>query len=110
VAADPNVDEMIAQIIESDAGPFERALTSPPAAYRSEALYELEIERILGREWNIVGRAGELPNPGDYFTYTVAEEGIIVLRNREGEVRAFPNVCLHRVSRSMTGEVRQKVL
>ena len=101
--ADVNVDEMIAQVIESGEGPFESALTSPPAAYRSETLYELEIEHILGREWNLVGRASELPNPGDYFTYAVAEEEIIVLRDRDGEIRAFPNVCLHRVSRLMEG-------
>ena len=102
-AADTNVDELIAQVIESGEGPFETALTSPPAAYRSEALFDLEIEHVLGREWNIVGRAGELPNPGDYLTYTVAGEEIIVLRDHQGEVRAFPNVCLHRVARLMDG-------
>ena len=102
-SADANVDELIAQVIESGEGPFETALTSPPAAYRSKALYDLEVENILAHEWNIVGRACELPNAGDYFTFAVAEEEIIVLRDGEGAIRAFPNVCLHRVSRLMTG-------
>ena len=97
------VNELIEQVIESGEGPFETALTSPPAAYRSEALYDLELEHILGREWNVVGRTGEVPNPGDYFTFTVAGEEIIVLRDHDGEIRAFPNVCLHRVTRLMKG-------
>ena len=100
---DSDVKELIWQVIESGEGPFETARTSPPAAYRSKALYDLEVEQILGREWNVVGRAAELPNPGDYFTYIVAGERIIVLRDPDGEIRAFPNACLHRVARLMEG-------
>ena len=40
-----------------------------------------------------------MPRPGDFFTYTVGTESIIVLRDRSGEIRAFHNVCRHRGSR-----------
>jgi phenylpropionate dioxygenase-like ring-hydroxylating dioxygenase large terminal subunit len=44
----------------------------------------------------MVERETDLPNAGDWLTYNVADESIIVLRRDDGTLRAFHNVCPHR--------------
>ena len=51
----------------------------PPAAYLSDELFEIEMERIFRHEWICVGREEQLPKPGDYFTGRVVE---LTVRNR----------------------------
>ncbi len=79
------------------AAPLERTLPTP--WYRSPEIFRIEKERIFCREWIGVCRAEELPNAGDYKVLDVAGESILLLRNREGELHAFYNVCRHRGSR-----------
>ncbi|NNL86476.1 MAG: Rieske 2Fe-2S domain-containing protein, partial [Myxococcales bacterium] len=64
----------------------------------SPEFFELERERVFKRCWLNVGRVGDIPNPGDYFVQDVAvcNTSIVVVRGRDGEVRAFHNVCSHR--------------
>lgn len=73
--------------------------TMPREYYTSATILAEEKERILARGWNCVGRASRLAQPGDYFLRTIADESIIVLRDRQGTVRAFFNVCRHRGTR-----------
>lgn len=72
------------------------AVTLPPACYTSAEFYAFEKEALYAREWLCVGRAEQLPNPGDYFTTSVADEPIVVARNAAGEIRAMSAVCQHR--------------
>jgi len=60
--------------------------------------FELERERIFKRVWLNVGRDEEIANPGDYYVKDMAVWGtsIIVMRGRDGKVRAFHNMCSHR--------------
>ncbi|MQQ07762.1 Rieske 2Fe-2S domain-containing protein [Epibacterium sp. SM1979] len=71
----------------------------PKAFYNDADLFEADIEAVFYREWLFVGPECEIPNAGDYVTLTVHEAPIIVLRDHEGEVRAFHNSCRHRGSR-----------
>ena len=50
-----------------------------------------------------------LPEPGSYLTATAGTQPVLVLRDEDGELRAFRNVCRHRGSRllSRLGRVRQ---
>jgi Rieske 2Fe-2S family protein len=82
----------------------ERSL--PRDAYIAESHYERERERIFHREWFCVGRAEALPNPGDYLLCDVAGESVIVLRARDGELRAHYNLCRHRGSRLSLADPR----
>jgi phenylpropionate dioxygenase-like ring-hydroxylating dioxygenase large terminal subunit len=84
--------------------PVMEAETLPPAAYTSQEFYELEVERIFMREWNYIGRADRVPNPGDYFTLDFFGVPIIVARDQKGELRAFLNSCRHRGSEIVSGE------
>ena len=67
--------------------------------YTRPEIFARDFDRIISRKWLFADHVSRIPNPGDYFLYEVAGESIIVLRDREGEVRAFFNVCRHRGSR-----------
>ena len=64
----------------------------------SPEFYELEREAVFKRSWLNVGRVEQLPRNGSYFTkeLAVARTSVVVVRDQEGEVRAFHNVCRHR--------------
>jgi Rieske 2Fe-2S family protein len=73
--------------------------TLPTSWYLSSAVFQAEKERIFCREWIGVCREEELQNPGDSLVLDLLGESILVVRNREGQLRAFYNVCRHRGSR-----------
>jgi phenylpropionate dioxygenase-like ring-hydroxylating dioxygenase large terminal subunit len=73
--------------------------TLPGRYYTSPEIHAEELERIFASRWICVGRGTELPNPGDYLLRTIAGESVIVVRGRDGAVRAFYNVCRHRGTR-----------
>jgi glycine betaine catabolism A len=76
-------------------------LATGPVSYEdsiSPEFYELEREAIFKRAWLNVGRVEQLPRNGSYFTkeLAVANTSIVVVRDMDGEVRAFHNICRHR--------------
>jgi len=73
--------------------------TLPSSWYYSEDTFQREKERIFCREWFCAAREEELPKPGDYLVLDIVGESILIVRNRQGVVRAFYNVCRHRGSR-----------
>jgi Rieske 2Fe-2S family protein len=73
--------------------------TLPREYFTSPAVLAEETDRIFARQWLCVDREERLAAPGDYFLVEVAGESIIVLRDQQGRVRAFFNVCRHRGSR-----------
>jgi choline monooxygenase len=84
--------------LAAEAGkPLQRARTSPPALYNSPEIFALEQQRIFKRDWLAVGVAAELPNPGDFLTYVIADQPIIVIRGKDGTIRGLSNVCRHRM-------------
>ncbi len=83
--------------------PFAQAKAMPKSVYTSPEFQKLEQERIFAREWLCAGRAEALPEPGDYLTMAIAGEPVIVLRDRDGQLRAMSNVCRHRMSTLLEG-------
>ena len=80
--------------------------TLPSSWYLEDSIYELEREHIFMKEWMCVAREEELQNPGDYRVLNVHGEDIIILRNANGELRSFYNVCRHRGARLCTLEAQ----
>lgn len=76
----------------------------PAARYTSQEFYDLEAKYLWPRTWLFVGLAHEFDKPGDYRTYSINETPIVVVRGRDGELRAFHNVCQHRGSKLMKDE------
>jgi phenylpropionate dioxygenase-like ring-hydroxylating dioxygenase large terminal subunit len=64
--------------------------------YTDPVIFEEERRRIFARVWNFVCLEAEVPSPGDFRTTSVAGVPLIIVRGREGGVRAFDNVCRHR--------------
>ncbi len=85
------------------AQPFEQARAMPPSVYTTERFMQAELEHIFSKDWYCVGRASALANAGDYVTAELANQPIIVLRDRDGALRAMSNVCLHRMSTLLEG-------
>jgi glycine betaine catabolism A len=65
----------------------------------SSDVFEEEQEKIFSKDWVLVGHQSEVPTPGDHFVATVAGESLIVLRDKNEEIRGFYNVCRHRGTR-----------
>ena len=84
----------------------------PRDAYTSTDVFAAEQERIFAAYWNCAGRASCLAQPGDYIVRSIAGESIIIVRGKDGAVRAFFNVCRHRGTRlcsEASGHVAQVI-
>lgn len=66
--------------------------------YTDPAIYELELERIIMRNWVMVAHESEFAEIGDFKTVRIASESAIVVRGSDGNIKAFANVCKHRGS------------
>jgi phenylpropionate dioxygenase-like ring-hydroxylating dioxygenase large terminal subunit len=72
-------------------------------AYFKPEYVALEKQRLWPRLWQMACRLEEIPNVGDYVTYDIADESIVVVRSAEDRVNAFFNVCQHRGRRLTKG-------
>lgn len=72
------------------------ATSLPAEMYSSPDVYRLEQEHIFGKYWYYVGHTSQLQGPSSYFTVDIAEQPLVVLQNKAGELRAFYNICTHR--------------
>jgi Rieske 2Fe-2S family protein len=75
------------------------SMTLPQKYYILDEMLALEKERIFKKYWTCAGHQSRIPNAGDYFLLNLLEESLIILRDRQGEIRAFYNVCRHRGTR-----------
>jgi Rieske 2Fe-2S family protein len=66
--------------------------------YTDPEIYQLELDRIVTRNWILAGHASQIPDAGDYLVFSLANESAIIVRAKDGRVRAFANVCRHRGS------------
>lgn len=71
----------------------------PAWTYNSNELTQLEMEQLFLRSWRFVGHISDIPKSGDYQCLEMANERAVVVRDQDGQVRAFHNVCRHRASR-----------
>ena len=66
--------------------------------YTDPDMYELELQKILLKNWFLAGHVSQIPNNGDFIVGTLDKESAIIVRGSDGEVKAFANVCRHRGS------------
>jgi phenylpropionate dioxygenase-like ring-hydroxylating dioxygenase large terminal subunit len=83
--------------------PIGQARHAPGAVYSSAEMLAREKRNIFEKDWLFVAREEELPNPGDYRAIDVLGEPVLVVRDTDGELRAFLNMCLHRGVQVATG-------
>jgi len=75
----------------------------PAWVYNNAQLSRLEFERVLRPSWQIVCHANSIPKTGDFQTLDLGSDSVMVLRDRDGSIRAFHNVCRHRGARLLDG-------
>ncbi len=68
----------------------------PSVCYTDNELHALELERVFRQGWLCLGRADEVPQVGDYFTYKLLDEPLLVVRSSAQTVSVYANVCRHR--------------
>lgn len=96
-------DDLLAEL-DASVTDVASAVTLPAELYSAPEALHFEREAVFMREWLAVGRAERIPNPGDWFTVELLGEPIIVLRSKEGDVRAMSAVCQHRAMAVCEGE------
>ena len=83
--------------------PLERASTIPASWYLNPDLFALERRTVFARSWQVVGRADQVASPGQFLSAeTAAGEPIVVVRDADGTLRAFFNVCRHHAAAVVT--------
>ena len=78
--------------------------------YTDSEVYQIEIEGLLSRTWQFAGHASQMRNPGDYFTFRIADQNLFCVKGRDGRLRAFYNVCQHRAHELVQGSGTARVL
>jgi phenylpropionate dioxygenase-like ring-hydroxylating dioxygenase large terminal subunit len=84
--------------------------TLPWSWYADPAVARLEQERIFRRAWQYAGHAGEVAEPGSFATARAGDVPVVLVRDADGELRAFLNVCRHRGSELADGAGRARSL
>ena len=105
----------VQQIVAADALPPPPVLTMEEpvylgsedvsvARYFDQGIFDAEVEKIWKGCWQWVCREDHIPEPGDYYTYEVAQLSYVVVRQDDGSVKGFVNSCLHRATKLKAGE------
>jgi len=84
--------------------------TLPYSWYTDAELLARERVRLFERSWLYAGHAGQVVEPGSYFTLRVGDVPLVVVRDRDGTLRAFVNVCRHRGAEVVAGAGRCSTL
>lgn len=75
----------------------------PKEVYYSPEFARLEAEHLWPYVWQLACRLEEIPNVGDFVTYDIVDESIVIVRTGKSQVKAFYNVCPHRGRRLTQG-------
>ena len=105
-----DTQDALSELREMTSVPFEDAQAMPKSVYTSEEFLQQELKQVFGNQWVCVGRASALSDAGDYLTYELAGQPVMVIREKDGSLRAQSNVCLHRMSTMLEGRGNTKAI
>lgn len=80
-----------------------------PRQYSDPAHMAREWDRMWTRTWTCAGRVSDLPNPGSWFRYDLAQESFVIVRDQDQQIRALYNVCQHRGRRLVDADRGQRL-
>jgi phenylpropionate dioxygenase-like ring-hydroxylating dioxygenase large terminal subunit len=69
-----------------------------PRVFVDDQVFDLEMERLFTRCWLFLCPEQQIPNPGDFFVTQMGSDRVIVVRQRDGSIKALLNQCRHRSS------------
>ncbi len=91
-----SLDDILAEIQRGADLPLEEAVSLPPEAYTGAAFYQWELDHVFRPEWLCVAHVSQIPKAGDFLNIDLLDEPLIVVRGKDGAVRALSRVCPHR--------------
>ena len=93
-----NINSELTRLIENqkDNFPLEQKF------FTDKQIFEEDFKHIFSNQWVFIGHISRIPNKGDFFITEIANESIIVVRDRGGDINCFYNVCRHRGSHICT--------
>ena len=80
----------IDDLVSLERGEVDRRIFSDPA------IFELEMERIFSRTWLFLCHESQIPQPGDFFQAVMGRDNVLVVRQKDGSIKAMLNTCAHR--------------
>jgi choline monooxygenase len=83
--------------------PPQRPTRVPAERYYSASFAQLEAERMWPKMWQVACTLDHVAEPGDYFEYRCGPYSVLIVRDDDGALRAFQNVCRHRGNSLCTG-------
>jgi choline monooxygenase len=86
------------------------ASTLPSRYYFDHDVLADENRHVFGRTWQLAGRSEQVRDAGQFFTTTIADEPVLVIRGNDAVLRAMSNVCRHRAGPIAKGEGKRPVL
>ncbi len=98
-----SMQQLLAHLRDSAATPFSNASSLAPELYWNEDVAQAEQDYIFKKDWVCAGLAAELEKPGDYLTFSVSGEPVFCVRDKANEIRAYSNVCRHRLMQLLDG-------
>ena len=75
-----------------------------PWTYYSTEFLKLEKNHLFKERWLLAGHISDIPHPQNYITFDAVGERALIIRNQDGKVRAFHNVCRHRGAKLLDSE------
>jgi 3-phenylpropionate/trans-cinnamate dioxygenase alpha subunit len=82
--------ELFEELVSLERGEVDRRI------YSDDEIFELEMERIFARAWLFLCHETQIPEPGDFFQSVMGRDNVLVVRQKDGTVRAHLNTCAHR--------------
>lgn len=71
----------------------------PQSFYTADAMFEADLALLRRDMWLMADHESRIPAAGDFFTFELGTDSIIIARSKNGGIHAFHNVCRHRGSR-----------
>ena len=87
---------------------LEQGRTLPLSWYTDPEVLTAEIDRIYSSTWQYIGRSADVAEAGQFVTAEIAGRPIVVVRDRDGSLNAFHNVCRHRAAKVVLEECGQR--
>lgn len=78
------------QFVSLERGEVDRLIFSDPD------IFEEEMDLIFGRGWLFLCHESQIPKPGDFFESVIGRDNVLVVRQKDGSIRALLNTCTHR--------------
>lgn len=77
-----------------------QALIRPTEVHKdifvNDEVFELEMEHLFANTWVYVGHGSQIPNPGDFYTTTVGDQPVVMVRDNDNTVKVIHNRCPHK--------------